>query len=177
MTAEGQLLEQEIHHHAPPSYQASLYESFNLSANRWGLQVFTPFREENGKLAGYFEGTRLVPAWQKKQILVDSLMVALMVGLASLLCGGVLFPVVIRLSSENQHKVQELLESHISMMKALGRTIAKRDSITGTHNYCVTWNTLCSIRRLHPGPSHQHTKPITYYAVIGCRENGKISLR
>ncbi|CAH1904909.1 HD-GYP domain-containing protein [Candidatus Nitrotoga sp. HW29] len=140
MTTEGQLLEQEIHHHhTPPSYHASLYESFNLSENRWVLQVFTPLREENGNLAGYFEGTRLVPVWQKKQILVDSLTAALMVGLASLLCGAVLFPVVIRLSSENQRKAQELLESHISMMEALGCAIAKRDSTTGAHNYRVAW--------------------------------------
>ena len=78
MTADGQLLEHEIHHHAPPSYQASMYESFNLSADRWVLQVFTPLREGNGNLTGYFEGIRLVPAWQRKQILVDSLTVALL---------------------------------------------------------------------------------------------------
>ena len=139
MTAEGQLLEHEIHRHAPPSYQASMYESFNLSENRWVLQVFTPLREGNGNLVGYFEGTRLVPGWQKKQILVDSITVALMVGLASILCGGVLLPVVIRLSSESQRKTQELLESHISMMEALGLAIAKRDSVTGAHNYRVAW--------------------------------------
>ncbi|CAH1081490.1 hypothetical protein NTG1052_40003 [Candidatus Nitrotoga sp. 1052] len=101
--------------------------------------MFTPLREVNGNLTGYFEGVRLVPAWQRKQILVDSLTVALMVGLASLLCGGVLYPVVIRLSSENQRKAQEVLESHISMMEALGRAIAKRDSNTGAHNYRVAW--------------------------------------
>lgn len=139
MTAEGQLIEQEIYHHAPPRYQASMYESLNLSSDRWILRVFTPLREVNGNLTGYFEGVRLVPAWQRKQILVDSLTVALMVGLASLLCGGVLYPVVIRLSSENQRKAQEVLESHISMMEALGRAIAKRDSDTGAHNYRVAW--------------------------------------
>ena len=119
MTAEGQLIEQEIYHHAPLSYQASMYESLNLSSDRWVLRVFTPLREVNGNLTGYFEGVRLVPAWQRNQILVDSLTVALMVGLASLLCGGVLYPIVIRLSSENQRKAQEVLESHISMMEAL----------------------------------------------------------
>ena len=139
MTAEGQLIEQEIYHHAPPRYQASMYESLNLSSGRRVLRVFTPLREVNGNLTGYFEGVRLVPAWQRKQILVDSLTVALMVGLASLLCGGVLYPVVIRLSSENQRKAQEVLESHISMMEALGRAIAKRDSNTGAHNYRVAW--------------------------------------
>jgi HD-GYP domain-containing protein (c-di-GMP phosphodiesterase class II) len=139
MTAEGQSIEREIHHHTPPRDQISTYESLTLPSERWVLRVFTPLREVDGNLTGYFEGVRLVPAWQRKQILVDSLTVALMVGLASLLCGGVLYPVVIRLSAENQRKAQEVLESHISLMEALGRAIAKRDSNTGAHNYRVAW--------------------------------------
>lgn len=139
MTTEGQSIEREIHHHAPPRDQISTYESLTLPSERWVLRVFTPLREVNGNLTGYFEGVRLIPVWQRKQILVDSLTVALMVGLASLLCGGVLYPVVIRLSAENQRKAHEVLESHISLMEALGRAIAKRDSNTGAHNYRVAW--------------------------------------
>ena len=62
-----------------------------------------------------------------------------MVVLASLVCGGVLYPIVIRLVADNERKAQEVLESHISMMEALGRAIAKRDSDTGAHNYRVAW--------------------------------------
>jgi HD-GYP domain-containing protein (c-di-GMP phosphodiesterase class II) len=62
-----------------------------------------------------------------------------MVCLASLLCGGVLYPVVVRLSKDNERKAREVLDSHISMMEALGRAIAKRDSDTGAHNYRVAW--------------------------------------
>jgi HD-GYP domain-containing protein (c-di-GMP phosphodiesterase class II) len=62
-----------------------------------------------------------------------------MVCFASLLCGGVLYPVVVYLSEDNERKALEVLDSHISMMEALGRAIAKRDSDTGAHNYRVAW--------------------------------------
>ncbi len=65
--------------------------------------------------------------------------VALMVVLASLVCGGVLYPIVTYLAADNDRKAREVLESHISMMEALGRAIAKRDSDTGAHNYRVAW--------------------------------------
>lgn len=44
-----------------------------------------------------------------------------------------------RLAIENDRKTIEVLDSHISMMEALGRAIAKRDSDTGAHNYRVAW--------------------------------------
>ena len=59
--------------------------------------------------------------------------------LASLLCGAALYPVVVHLSADNERKAHEVLDSHISMMEALGRAIAKRDSDTGAHNYRVAW--------------------------------------
>jgi len=80
-----------------------------------------------------------MPAWQQAQIFNDSLTVAFMVVLASLLCGAALYPVVVHLSADNERKAQEVLDSHISMMEALGRAIAKRDSDTGAHNYRVAW--------------------------------------
>jgi HD-GYP domain-containing protein (c-di-GMP phosphodiesterase class II) len=90
-------------------------------------------------ITGYFEGVRVVPEWQRTQILSSAMTVALMVGLASLLCGAVLYPVVVRLSADNERKTREVLDSHIAMMEALGRAIAKRDSDTGAHNYRVAW--------------------------------------
>jgi HD-GYP domain-containing protein (c-di-GMP phosphodiesterase class II) len=47
--------------------------------------------------------------------------------------------VVVHLSADNERKTREVLDSHISMMEALGRAIAKRDSDTGAHNYRVAW--------------------------------------
>jgi HD-GYP domain-containing protein (c-di-GMP phosphodiesterase class II) len=43
------------------------------------------------------------------------------------------------LTADNEQKARDVLESHISMMEALGRAIAKRDSDTGVHNYRVAW--------------------------------------
>jgi len=139
LTREGETIEKEIPHHPTPRYETPFYESLHLSADRWMLRVFVPLHTDIGTLTGYFEGVRLIPEWQKKQIFSDALTVALMVCLASLVCGGVLYPVVIRLASDNERKAQEVLESHISMMEALGRAIAKRDSDTGAHNYRVAW--------------------------------------
>ncbi len=59
--------------------------------------------------------------------------------LATLLCAGALYRFVLELSEEHRRKAQEVLESHISMMEALGRAIAKRDSDNGTHNFRVAW--------------------------------------
>jgi HD-GYP domain-containing protein (c-di-GMP phosphodiesterase class II) len=143
LTREGESVESSLPKHGLPNYTVASYESVELSGGRWALRVFVPLRasvnDTNGAITGYFEGVRVVPTWQKEQILASSLSVALMVCLASLLCGGVLYPVVVRLSQDNERKTREVLDSHISMMEALGRAIAKRDSDTGAHNYRVAW--------------------------------------
>lgn len=41
--------------------------------------------------------------------------------------------------ADNERKAREVLDSHLSMMEALGRAIAKRDSDTDAHNYRVAW--------------------------------------
>lgn len=143
LTKEGEAVEPSLPKHGKPAYSKASYESLKLSENLWMLRVFVPLRESATDMSlpitGYFEGVRVVPEWQKLQILHNSLTVALMVCLASLLCGAVLYPVVVRLSADNDHKTREVLDSHISMMEALGRAIAKRDSDTGAHNYRVAW--------------------------------------
>jgi putative nucleotidyltransferase with HDIG domain len=109
----------------------------------WVLRVFIPLREQTeavgGPITGYFEGVRVVPKWQQEQIFANALTVALMTCLASLLCGAAIYPVVVHLSTDNERKAREVLDSHISMMESLGRAIAKRDSDTGEHNYRVAW--------------------------------------
>lgn len=143
MTTEGAAAEAYLPKHGAPSYTVASYESLKVSGERWLLRVFVPLRsaagDTSGPVTGYFEGVRVVPAWQRSQILHASLTAALMVGLASLLCGAALYPVVLHLSADNERKAREVLDSHISMMEALGRAIAKRDSDTGAHNYRVAW--------------------------------------
>lgn len=143
MTKEGEEVESSLPKHGRPSYTDASYESLKLSGMPWVLRVFVPLRnsatDTSLPISGYFEGVRVVPAWQTEQIFANSLIVALMVGLASLLCGAAIYPVVIHLSADNERKAREVLDSHISMMVALGRAIAKRDSDTGAHNFRVAW--------------------------------------
>lgn len=143
LTAEGDAVESLLPHHRAPRYTAASYESFKPTRDKWLLRVFIPLRnsdtDHKAAITGYFEGVRVIPTWQQEQIFNNSLAMALMVGLASLLCGAALYPVVVHLSADNARKAREVLESHIAMMEAMGRAIAKRDSDTGAHNYRVAW--------------------------------------
>lgn len=140
VTAQGEQIESSPPKHGAPHYPNAFYERLSLSAGGQALRVFVPLRETaQGPVTGYFEGVRILPPWQSEQILSDALIVGLMVCLASLACGAAMYPVVVHLASENEHKAREVLESHIAMMEALGRAIAKRDSDTGAHNYRVAW--------------------------------------
>jgi HD-GYP domain-containing protein (c-di-GMP phosphodiesterase class II) len=142
LTDEGEALEGLLPKHGAPAYQRATYKSLRLANSVWVIRVFVPLHNDpagTGPITGYFEGCRLVPKWQREQIFGNSLAMALMVCIASLLCGGAIYPVVVRLSADNERKAREVLDSHISMMEALGRAIAKRDSDTGVHNYRVAW--------------------------------------
>ena len=143
MTVPGKAVESMIPHHGTPNYQLASYTSYRLDNGRWVLRVFVPLRLSDSDLSlpitGYFEGIRIMPTWQQNQIIHNSLTAALMVCFASLLCGLTLYPVVVHLSTDNERKAREVLDSHIAMMEALGRAIAKRDSETGAHNYRVAW--------------------------------------
>ncbi len=141
MTADGARIEAQLPKHSQPDYLEPFYQRLPLANGDWVLRVMTPLREAGpaATLTGYFEGVRIVPAWQRQHILLSALSAAAMVGLASLLCGAVLYPVVVRLSTDNADKARQVLDAHLSMMKALGRAIAQRDSDTGAHNYRVAW--------------------------------------
>lgn len=140
MTAQGEAVEAKVPSHGRPDYSEASYQSLKLPDGGWVMRVFVPLRTEaDGRINGYFEGVRVVPTWQREQIAANALSAALMAVLASLLCGAAIYPVVVHLSADNERKAREVLDSHLSMMEALGRAIAKRDSDTGTHNYRVAW--------------------------------------
>lgn len=143
LTEMGAAIEALLPPHRKPNYRLASYESMEPPGKPWTLRVFVPLRSPatgvDGPITGYFEGVRVVPEWQRDHIFRTSLTVAMMVCLASLLCGIALYPVVVHLSEDNERKGREVLDSHISMMEALGRAIAKRDSDTGGHNYRVAW--------------------------------------
>ena len=142
-TTDGKSIESSLPHHGKPNYPAAFYRGTKLPGGIWALRVFVPLRDSATDLSrpitGYFEGVRVMPQWQQDQIFSSAWTAALLVGLAALLCGAVLYPVVVHLSADNEKKTREVLDSHISMMEALGRAIAKRDSDTGAHNYRVAW--------------------------------------
>ena len=143
MSPAGRGIEATLPGHGRPAYVAATSESFRLPGNRWVLRVFVPLQEAaaapQAKITGYFEGVRVVPDWQRAQMLASALNAALMTALASVACGTAIYPVVVRLAADNERKTREVLDSHLSMMEALGRAIAKRDSETGAHNYRVAW--------------------------------------
>ena len=142
-TGAGEQIESTLPKHGKPGYAQASYESLELLDGKWVLRVFIPLRvnetQINSPITGYFEGVRIVPPWQEQQIRSSAFNVALMACLAALLCGAAIYPIVVRLSEDNSRKAREVLDSHISMMEALGRAIAKRDSDTGAHNYRVAW--------------------------------------
>lgn len=142
-TEEGEQVEPQLPQHGRPGYTTASYESLRLPDARWVLRVFVPLRSDrlqhDQPVTGYFEGVRIVPEWQQREINAAAFNVALLACLAALLCGATIYPIIVRLSADNERKAHEVLDSHISMMEALGRAIAKRDSDTGAHNYRVAW--------------------------------------
>lgn len=139
-TADGKAVEGLLPGHQPPRFDKPYYESLKLLGGKWALRIFVPLSDdESRRITGYFEGVRVVPAWQEADILNDALVAALMTGLASLLCGAAIYPLVVHLSMENDRKARQVLDSQIWIMEAMGRAIAKRDSDTGAHNYRVAW--------------------------------------
>lgn len=152
MTREGVDVEMLLPAHRRPNYSVATHKDLGFTSGRWAIRVFVPLKNLDGarldEIAGYFEGVRVVPDWQLAQISRHALNAALMAGLASLLCGGAIYPVVVRLAADNDRKTHEVLESHLSLMEALGQAIAKRDSDTGTHNYRVAWIAACIAERM-----------------------------
>lgn len=126
MTDNGAAVESLLPRHGRPAYTMPRYDSFTLPGKRWILRVFIPLRrsafDTSGPITGYFEGIRVVPQWEEEQIVATSLTVALMVGLASLLCGVALYPVVVHLSTENERQTRALLDSQSALIEGLQRS-------------------------------------------------------
>ena len=121
------------------AYTQPWYERRWLPDGRQLLRIFLPLRGDGQSLAGYLEGARLLPDWQRRRLDDDARRAGLLVALAVLLGGLALYPAVLRLNADNQRRQREVLESHIAMMEALGRAIARCDSDNDLHNFRVTW--------------------------------------
>ena len=126
MTQDGAAIEKTIPHHGKPGYSVAAYDSFILPQGIWVMRVFVPLHAvastPSAPISGYFEGVRIVPPWQREQIFSDAMTVAWMVSLASLLCGAALFPVVVRLSAENDEKSLQVVQSQAALIEGLRRS-------------------------------------------------------
>lgn len=67
-----------------------------------------------------------------------ALAAALIAALAAITCGALIYPLVVRLNDAQDHHSRDLLSSHVALLEAMGKAVAKRDSDTGDHNYRVT---------------------------------------
>lgn len=130
LSKDGEAIEAQLPHHGQPRYQATSYDSLTLAGDQWLLRVFIPLKKPdasgNEEISGYFEGVRVVPEWQKKQIRSSSLVMALMAGCASLLCGLILYSVVVRLSRENEQAQSALIEVLQRSEQELESKVAQR---------------------------------------------------
>lgn len=131
LSDDGEAIEARLPHHGQPQYQAASYDSLHLGDDeQWLLRVFIPLKkpDASGKevISGYFEGVRVVPEWQKEQIRSSSLVMALMAGCASLLCGLLLYPVVVRLSRENERTQSALIDVLQRSEQELEHKVAQR---------------------------------------------------
>ncbi len=139
VTPAGRALEQEIAPAGPPSYRFPYFESRRLPGERGLWRVFVPLLDGQS-VVGYVEGARLLPPSQRAQMEAEAWRMTRWVVLAMLLVAAALYLPLQRLLAAGQRKTREALESHMAMMEALGRAIARRDSDDGgTHNYRVAW--------------------------------------
>ncbi|MDG4867645.1 HD domain-containing phosphohydrolase [Guyparkeria sp. 1SP6A2] len=140
-TPAGERLEPQLDEHGSVLSQEPDYQALHLPDDRWVLRVTVPLFEESASTdapIAYFEGVRLVPDWQRQSMLDTTIAAALMAALAAIACGLVIYPIVVHLNNENDRKSRDLLSSHIALLEAMGKAVAKRDSDTGDHNYRVT---------------------------------------
>lgn len=139
VSARGKALESDLPARAAHDYALAWFERRWLPGRRPVVQVFIPVRNESQQLVAYFEGARLVPEWQQQRMQTDAQRVGLLAALAAALCALGLYPLALHLNRDQLRRQRELLESHIALMEALGRAIARRDSDNGIHNYRVAW--------------------------------------
>ncbi|OWS69243.1 hypothetical protein CBI30_10470 [Polynucleobacter aenigmaticus] len=131
-----------LHHPRPPGLKDTISDTQKLSDGRRVINTITPLNDNDKdakiQIIGYLETLRIIPQWREVQLRDIALQTSIMVALAALLCGLILYPIIIALNRERDLKAIMLFRSNIQMMKSLGEAAAKRDAETGIHNYRVT---------------------------------------
>ena len=102
------------------------------------MHVLLPLKEQDGGLAGYFEGVYQVDDETVENIRNEVIGALALVVLVTLAAAVALYPVIISLNRELIKFSSDLLKGNIELMQVLGSAIALRDADTGVHNYRVT---------------------------------------
>ena len=107
--------------------------------DRWYIKIMSPISDKNNsRIIGHFEGVYRVSDENirvfKKNIILSVIQSIGIVMITTLL----LYPIILNLDKKLKLRSQELLDSNVNTLKALGNAIAKRDTITNAHNYRVT---------------------------------------
>jgi HD-GYP domain-containing protein (c-di-GMP phosphodiesterase class II) len=139
ITAAGRSIQNELLTPVRSNDLQPYYERQRLPSKRFVLRIHVPVPSSAQTISAHLLGIRLIPPWQEEQIRADAFKTALLTALAVLLCGAAMYPMALSLTARQERKARDLLESHIAMMEAMGRAIARKDSDTGTHNYRVAW--------------------------------------
>ena len=131
-----------LHHIKQPGLNNTTSDTQKLSDGRRVINTITPLtsngKDAKNQVIGYLETLSIIPQWREAQLREVALQTSIMVALAVLLCGLILYPVIISLNKEKDLKSDNLFRSNIQTIKSLGEAAAKRDAETGIHNYRVT---------------------------------------
>ncbi len=135
------------------------------------FRVALPLTGEEGPM-GHIEGvfridTATLSVWRER--VVASAMTAGASVLAAIL---LLYPLMLGLLRHATHLTSNLLDSNLSLLRALGNAVAKRDSETDAHNYRVTLYAVALAESV--GLSRQ----VTAHLVVGAflHDVGKIGI-
>ncbi len=132
-------VEEELkkHAHVFPLGDSRYYRKLLLN-DQVMMQVLLPLRDNQGVIAGYFEGVYEVDADTLRNIRNGVFHALLLVVIVTFAVTVVLYPVIIFLNRELVHFASSLLRSNVELMEVLGGAVAKRDSDTSAHNFRVT---------------------------------------
>ncbi len=103
------------------------------------IQVVLPLSGTNGRLAGYVESVSRLDEQtvQEQAELVRN--GALTAAMSVLVTALLLYPLLLAMLRRSAGLSSHLLDANLSLLRALGNAIAKRDSDTDAHNYRVTF--------------------------------------
>jgi HD-GYP domain-containing protein (c-di-GMP phosphodiesterase class II) len=102
------------------------------------IRVSLPLADRTGKVVAHVAGIFALSKESIAGIQQRTLRTTALVIVIVLLTAGLLYPVIVTLTSRLSRFSEALLDANLETLQALGGAIAKRDSDTNAHNYRVT---------------------------------------